>query len=235
MGIIRRFAAQVLPDKVYLSLGSIYIRMWEQSWRLGLTEATMGDICRNERCVEYAWALRNIGSDSRTMLDVGCKGSLFPVLLASTGQEVWGVDMFDIGRYKNRHPNFRFVKGDIRTVGVPENYFDVITMISTIEHVGLNDDGDFEGMNRLISLLKTNGQIILTTPYGRAANFKTSRVYDNERLAKLFEGLKIKKTSFFKELDPGKWLPADENEVEGFLHTSERARAIACVVASKDG
>lgn len=235
MRLIRWFAERILPPNLYLFVASkIYVRIWEMAWRLGLVEATLGEVCRSERAIEYTWALRNIKIENGKVLDVGCKGTLFPILLAGIGFEVWGTDISDIGRYKSRHPNFRFVKGDVRTAPLPDNYFDVITIISTIEHIGLNNDGDIECMKRLGSLLKDKGKIILTTPYGTPALFERSRVYDRERLARIFYGLRIERRDFFKEIADGKWLGADEVEVSGIKHTSEKVHSIVCMMAGKD-
>jgi hypothetical protein len=61
MRLIRWLAQKILPSKLYLFVASkIYVRIWEMAWRLGLVEATLGDICRSERAIEYTWALRNI-------------------------------------------------------------------------------------------------------------------------------------------------------------------------------
>jgi 2-polyprenyl-3-methyl-5-hydroxy-6-metoxy-1,4-benzoquinol methylase len=231
--LIRRFARKILPSTLYLFVASrIYVHLWEMAWRLGLVEATLGDVCRSERAVEYTWALTNTAiMENGRILDVGCKGSLFPILLSGMGFEVWGVDLSDIGRYKSRHPNFRFIKGNVITAPLPENYFDVITIISTIEHVELKNNGDIECMKRLGRLLKENGKIILTTPYGSPALFERSRVYDRERLGMIFEGMRIERMDFFKELELGKWLPAREDEVSKISHTSDEVHSIVCIVA----
>jgi hypothetical protein len=90
-------------------------------------------------------------------------------------------------------------------------------------------------MKRLRSLLADRGKIILTTPYGSPALFKQSRIYDRERLARIFEGLRIERMDFFQEVEEGKWLRADEAEVNGIKHTSEKVHSIVCVMAVKDG
>ncbi len=233
MELIRWLARRILPSTLYLFVASrIYVRVWEMAWRLGLAEATLGDVCRTERAVEYTWALTNAEmTENGRILDVGCKGSLFPILLAGMGFEVWGIDLSDIGRYKSRHPNFRFIKGNVTTAPLPEKYFDVITIISTIEHIDLKNNGDIECMKRLGRLLKENGKIILTTPFGSPALFERSRIYDRERLGMIFEGMIVEKMAFFKELEPGKWLPAREDEVSKITYTSEKVRSIVCVVA----
>jgi 2-polyprenyl-3-methyl-5-hydroxy-6-metoxy-1,4-benzoquinol methylase len=237
--LLARIARKILPPKFYFFVSSkIYLPIWESAWKLGLTDVAFGDICQSERATEYPWVLRNIKIENGKILDVGCKGTLFPVLLAGMGFEVWGIDLYDIGRYKSRHPNFRFIKGDVTTAPLPENYFDLITAISTVEHIGLEDDGDFECMKRLARLLKDEGKVIITIPFGKAAQSEplALRVYDRERLDKIFKGWKIKRTDFFKELEPGKWLPAKESDVRDIdiKHGPERVRSIVCVLATKE-
>ena len=232
---IREVAQKIMPSGLYLFVASkIYFPLWEMAWRLGLVEATLGDVCRCERAAEYPWVLRNVNLQSGKILDIGCKGSLFPILFATIGFEVWGIDLADFGRYKSKHPNFRFIKGDVRTASLPEDYFDVITAISTMEHVGLEDDGDIDCMKRLARLLKKDGKVIITIPFGEAAQFDELRIYSRERITKLFKGWKIEKMDFFKELEQGKWLPAEESEVQYFKHTSKRVRSIVCIMAIKN-
>jgi 2-polyprenyl-3-methyl-5-hydroxy-6-metoxy-1,4-benzoquinol methylase len=236
MVISRRVIRKILPPGLYRLVASkVYLPLWEIGWRLGLMNFALNDICQNERAIEYSWALRHIGAENGRVLDVGCKGSLFPVVLASLGFEVWGIDIEDIGKYRSRHPNFKFVQGDVRTAPLPENYFDAITIISTIEHVGLEDDGDIECLQRLSRLLADKGRIILTTPFGSPARFPRSRVYDRARLERICRGLRMEKTGFYRELDEGKWTRAAEAEVTGTKHTWEKVHSIACLVAVKEG
>ena len=219
-----RKISRLLPEKILALL-------WGIAERLGLVRPLLQDISQNERIVEYAWVLRNIESENSRILDVGCYGTFFPILLASIGFEVWGIDTHN---YKPRHPNFRFVRGDIRTAPLPQGYFDVITIISTIEHIGLRDDGDIECMKRLRQLLREKGKLILTTPYGKPALFAGWRVYDMERLSRICDGLSIEKMEFFKE-EEGKWAGAEEVEVRGFaMHPKERCRSIVCMAAKKE-
>ena len=230
---------KIVPLKVYIFISKkIYIPLWETTWKMGLTEVAFSEICQSERAVEYAWVLKNITIDKGNLLDLGCKGTLFPVLLASMGFETWGIDLGDIGRYKSRHPNFKFIKGDVITASLPENYFDIITAISTIEHIGLDNDGDIGCMQRIGRLLKKDGIAIITIPYGKSANSEllSLRVYDCQRLAKLFEGWKIKKLDYFKELEPGKWLPSEESDItsSAIKQGPERVSSIVCILAEKN-
>jgi len=59
--------------------------------------------------------------------------------LACLGFKVYGLD---VSNYKLTRPNFTFVKEDIRSTSFPNNFFDIVIAISTIEHIGLGYYGD---------------------------------------------------------------------------------------------
>jgi 2-polyprenyl-3-methyl-5-hydroxy-6-metoxy-1,4-benzoquinol methylase len=217
--------ANLLPEKWKAAL-------WEILLKTGRVKPHLSDIGGSERLVEYGWVVRNIPVGSHTILDVGCFGTLFPIMLASLGFEVWGIDMRS---YTASHPNFRFTKGDINTAALTQNYFDAITIISTIEHIGLNNDGDFACVKRLRTLLRPGGTILLTVPFGRSATFAGWRVYDKERLGKLLDGLKITGTQYAVE-ENGKWVNSTEAEANKFKATPKgKCQSIVCVAAMKMG
>ncbi len=131
---------------------------------------------KGSRLIEYAWALRNLGLEQGRILDVGCCGTLFPIMLASLGYEVVGVDLKD---YDFGHPNFKFIKGDLldplTVAELGERKFDAITLISTIEHVGVElrteDTIELDADSRLLSVLRNHlvsaGVMLITTEYGK--------------------------------------------------------------------
>jgi 2-polyprenyl-3-methyl-5-hydroxy-6-metoxy-1,4-benzoquinol methylase len=130
-----------------------------------------GTICVNERIVEYPQILRWIGPEGRA-LDVGCVASRLPIRLASLGYEVHGVDTRS---YPYTHPDFRFHEADIFD-WVPEQSFDVVPLVSTVEHFGLGQygdqvlpDGDKEAVARVSSWLSPNGQLLVSVPFGKSA------------------------------------------------------------------
>lgn len=126
------------------------------------------------RSVEYCWVLSKISSASQRILDVGCKGTMFPILLANLGHKVTGIDM---KIYDEKHPNFKFVQGDILEKSTKEKLqgqeFDVITLVPTLEHVGilgrasenLNLEADVQTLKYLgHELLSKDGNILATVP-----------------------------------------------------------------------
>jgi len=87
------------------------------------------------RTVEYSFAADNIGAATRKLLDVDSSGSIFPLKMARAGFKVTAVDMRP---YCKIHPNLKFIRADLKRLPFPDNFFDAVTCISTIEHVGLS-------------------------------------------------------------------------------------------------
>lgn len=88
---------------------------------------------------EYDFVMNNIPSKGDRILDVGSTGSLLPLKLAKKGYDVY---VIDVRRYHENHPNLTVVNTDIKNTSFSDDFFDVITCISTIEHIGLGAYGD---------------------------------------------------------------------------------------------
>lgn len=118
----------------------------------------------NERAVEYSFALRCIiyHTPMRSVLDVGSGTSSWPSLLRTCGCLVTAIDeMKNYWRYStffNRH--FYIIKDDITKPKLSRT-FDLITCISTLEHIPNHQDA----IRGMFSLLKPGGFLILTFPY----------------------------------------------------------------------
>lgn len=175
------------------------------------------EILVNERIIEYPLLFQNIRNQGR-VLDVGCYSSRLPIELASLGRyEVYGVDC---RRYNLQHKKFKFILCDIMSLPFGKEFFDIITVISTIEHVGLGGygdpqdlEGDRKAMEGLIRVLKSNGQMILTVPFGKRMVTKKHRVYDYESIVSLISGLWIQDEICFIRRDMS-WQPCHISEAE---------------------
>lgn len=161
---------------------------------------------KTERTLEYEFVLQNLPPDlSASILEVGCSSSLLALWMARRGYSVRGVDTRE---YDERHPNLIFVKGDILSAGFQDEIFDVITLVSTIEHIGFGAyddtqvdlDADLDAMQEVRRILKPGGRVIMTTPYSNEHNIVPGfeRYYDDQRLELLFEGWKVELSQYLK-------------------------------------
>ena len=139
------------------------------------------------------------------ILDVGCAESLLSHELIAKGLRVAGIDIRD---YPFRDKHVTFIKSNIMDTNLPDNTFDAIGIVSTIEYIGLepygqtvkDTNGDLKTMNELKRILKDQGIIILTTPYIGDGPLRVDffeRKYNAQRLCKLTDGLKIMRDDYF--------------------------------------
>ena len=186
----------------------------------------------HERSIEYPFVFMNIGEPPATILDIGCSGSDFPIVLAAYSFNVYGTDIRD---YHIKNPTFTFIKGDIMSTSFPDNFFDIITAISTIEHLGLagryevKDDitsADEIAIKEIKRIIKKNGRFIMTVPYGRFTIFKPwHKVYDDKNLKNLITDFSVLKEKYFIRNRNGCWIPA----------TKETASNVVPYVFAKSG
>ena len=200
------------------------------------------------RLIEYSFATSNIakGLEKARVLDIGCCESKLPVYLAKRGYDVYGIDIGDIPE----HELFTFIQGDLRKTDFNDGFFDIITAISTIEHVGLGryDDpisskGDEEALREMHRILKSGGQLVATIPCGKDTicyskeGVPLSRVYSSNSLINLLRGFRILELSYI--IKKGHiWLPASMADTkQAVQHASPEKTgmtAIALINAYKE-
>lgn len=203
-------------------------------------EIFYGDVI-SERIIEYPLIFALLGFDKKKrgqkILDVGCYYSNFPIQLASMGFKTWGID---VAPYQLKHPNFTFVRGDVQKTKFPNNFFDVVTSISTVEHIGVGYYGDKEGkssdrdaIREIARVIKTRGKLLLTAPYNKTFRMgKTQRFYDKKSLVSLLNPyFKIQKTYIFQSKN-SKWFPTNNTSLVSYR--GERTRAFVVIYAQKN-
>ena len=156
----------------------------------------------DERTLEYAFILAKIAKlEPGKLLDIGCTArvNLVPAFACNLHWKVTGLDIRD---YNFDHDNFIFLKEDLLECSLPSNSFDLITAVSSIEHIGIKNrygitksiqSGDAIAIRNIRNLLKAGGRFLLTIPFG--LENKTSnlgRVYTRSALFNLIREWKIK-------------------------------------------
>jgi len=190
----------------------------------------------SERFIEYPWVFKNLGSKTSKVLDVGSTGSYFPLALACLGYKVYVIDVRPY-EYRSLHPNLKDVIGDIRHTQFSNNFFDVVTAISTIEHIGLgrygdpiDKEGDKRAVREIKRILKPKGKLLLTVPYGKPAITQLNRVYDANRLRYLLEDFKIEREDYFFKTKC--WYSVSKEYLVN-VESSTITKGLACIKAVK--
>lgn len=160
---------------------------------------------RSNRDIEYDFAYRNITNMNLRILDIGGCDSLLPVQLARGGANV---TVYDFRSYPERHSNLRVIQGDFLRNNLESNSFDIVILVSTIEHIGLGgygapeyQDADLQVISEIRRLLVDNGKAILSFPFNEKEKIIPGfeRWYTPERVRRLFDGWFI--------LDAEFWVP----------------------------
>ena len=155
------------------------------------------------------------------ILDLGCTEISLPIHLASLGYNIIGLDFRN---YPYFHPNLKFTRGDALHLPFKSEIFDLVICVSTLEHIGLgyykdpleDEDSDFKAMKEIYRILKSDGMIFITVPFGKA--YRTTpqqRIYSSERLKALLSTFSIRTKQFFANFSNGKnnyWLEIGEDE-----------------------
>ncbi len=74
-------------------------------------------------------------SDTRRLLDVGCHIGVMVELAQERGWEAWGVEPSTWASEQARSRGLHVLTGTLNDAGVPDNYFDVVTLWDVVEHL----------------------------------------------------------------------------------------------------
>jgi SAM-dependent methyltransferase len=160
------------------------------------------DYCR---LIEWDFVLRNLPKGRLRVLDVGTTSSLFIYELAGRNYDTYAIDPRP---YAERLPRrIKFFQYDIVATPFPEDFFDALTAISVIEHIGLGsygdpkyNNGDFKAINEMKRILKDRGLLFITTLIANRFIITpdhNQRIYDKNRLASLTASFAIEKEEYY--------------------------------------
>ncbi len=192
-----------------------------------------------ERATEYGFALRHIAPPGANVLDIGSSDSPFPRALADRGFRVTCLEPLPRA---SADPRIRVLRGDVRRTDLPEGQFDVITCISTLEHIGLpgrygiteeDPAGEINAMREMHRLLKPGGRLILTVPFGQYAMLPLNRVYTREGIMRLKGGFQDAAEEFYTIDREGAYVPATSREASESDLRLDGYYALGCFVFTR--
>ncbi len=172
-----------------------------------------------DRALEYGFMTQQIDfHQGDRILDVGYLESVLPFMMAGLGAEVHALDLRPCPL---RNPGFKTYIGDIRKTEFTDKYFDKIIAISTLEHLGIptryqsyaDPDADSKALQEMSRILKDDGQIIITMPFGRAAINSVQKTYDQKAIARLIAGFELINLQYAKN-NGRYWSPANYDQVK---------------------
>ncbi len=164
----------------------------------------------NERIAELPFTFGEVAKVPvpARVLDVGSSESSVSLSLATMGYKVTSLDPRG---YAFPHPNLVVEETEISDF-VSEEQFDLIVALSTVEHIGIGhylsqkvEDADFRAMAALRELSHSGTRLILTTPFGEAAEDDVQRIYDADRLSSLLMGWDIEVSAVLQRASATEW------------------------------
>ena len=214
----------------WLLEGHAYVReMMTRVWPRGIGRT----LVLTERISEIPFVIRGLQvPPGSRILDVGSRWSALPLFLAAMGYRVAAVDL---APFPIQGGGADFVLADLRRPPFRNESFDAATVISTLEHVGLGwydprraaEDG-IQLMAGLRSLLRPNGTLFLTVPYGVPEEDRHQRAYNRERLQRATAGW-VRDVERYAVRQGKAWREATEAEA-AVTHSIPETRAVAMLV-----
>jgi SAM-dependent methyltransferase len=183
-----------------------------------LAKLKAGQPPASDRFIEYPWLLENINITEGRLLDIG---STIGDQLYETLPKTVEINCLNLSAKKFKNQRIEFKQGDIRQTDYPDNYFDLIACVSTLEHIGVggrygsdfDEQGDLKATREIKRILKPGGILLATVPYGAKDVLPINKLYDKNRISDLFSGFNIISQEF-KKFDKNwhVWLKVSEAE-----------------------
>ena len=129
--------------------------------------------------------------------DIGCATGCFPAMQIACG--IRSCTIFDVRPLDIDHPQINIRIQDLSTDDGLRPEYDIITCLSTIEHVGLgrygdpiDPWGDIRLANNLRQLVNPGGIVLMSFPVGLGTVvYNAHRIYSSYRINKLFQGYEL--------------------------------------------
>lgn len=155
----------------------------------------------NEREIEYEFLFRNLQrSRGPNLLDVGPGDAGTALTFVQCGYAVTSIDP------KPAHSWVK--KGDVRKLKYKNECFDVVTCISTLEHIPSPE----KAAKEMLRVLKKGGVLIISHPYNSKTHFENVyvpkyrvAVFNDQDLQNWFGNMTLKDTAYWRQWTGKYW------------------------------
>lgn len=182
----------------------------------------------DERIVEYPWLFSRITKKYSNLLDAGSSLN-HDCVIGSASNIAKKMHILTLNHEKNCfiEKNISYIFEDIRNLPFRNGHYDLITCISTLEHIGCDNEqyapgkkehitpkGFIEASKELIRVLKTGGNLYITVPFGQYMNLGMAQQFDSNllnQLLKTFDSCENLNVTFYKYDENGWNISRQEN------------------------
>lgn len=139
---------------------------------------------------------------------------------AFAGNDVMAVDL-EPEQYSFHPDRIEYLRADFNELDLAPGSFDQIINCSSVEHVGLagrygaadDPDGDLRAMEKMVRVLKPEGDMILAIPVGRdVVHAPLHRIYGEERLPRLLEHWQIREEQYWAKPTSNRFEPVTREQ-----------------------
>jgi SAM-dependent methyltransferase len=169
------------------------------------------------RAVEMPYVFRALASlePGAKVLDIGAAESTISLSLASLGYRVTALDPQALPL---AHPMLEVVSGSVEDFDGGDA-FDAIVCVSTLKYIGVPTFGqdrlheDAKALERMRLMMKKDGLLVLTVPYGARRIDELQRTYDRADLDRLLETWKTLDLTLVERQTETTWIRIAETEI----------------------
>lgn len=194
-----------------------------------------------ERVVEIPWVMRSLpGDPGARVLDVGTAFApiVYKRMLVRRPERIDALDLAE-----TRLPGIAAHVGDIRALPFADETFDFATCISTLEHIGMDNEhygipsGGGADVDGLRELGRVAGRVLVTVPAGADAELGWLRQYTPSTFrARVAEaGLEVHRLEVFAHDAASGWTPVGEDAVSELQFGTGGVYASAAVICLEAG
>lgn len=198
-----------------------------------------------ERVIEIPWALSQIPKEKGIHLDAGSSLN-FKKILNHKKIKNKNIIIQNLNVEKQNYPsqNISYIYGDLRQQIFKDQYFDSITCISVLEHIGMdntkytgkkmykeNNSKDYqEVIKNFKNIIKKKGICLITVPYGKNKSYGWLQIFDKKMLNELVKTFSptSSEIQFFKYTEKG-WIRSTEEQCKDCGYPTEWPRKDKCV------